>query len=94
LAVEILFKFSSTILCKFKEVGGTLCINFSHKKKLIDTKNHLFSWLESISTKIFFFYHQNLITFSLISYTKNQKVMKIKFEIKIEFHKFLGTKSL
>jgi hypothetical protein len=94
LAVEVLFKFSSTILCKFKEVGGTLCINFSHKKNSLTQKTTCFRGWNRFQPRFFFFYHQNLITFSLISYTKNQKVMKIKFEIKIEFHKFLKTKSL
>jgi hypothetical protein len=39
---KILFKFKFIILDKFKRGEGSPCINFSHKKKLINTKTTSF----------------------------------------------------
>ena len=42
----------------------------------------------------FSFYHRNLTTLSFLFQTRDKKIRKMKFEIKIKFHKLLGTENL
>jgi hypothetical protein len=70
--IKIIFEFKSTISNKFKG-KKTLCINFLHQKKLIDTKTTYFLWPESVSTKTFFLCHWNPNTLSLIYQIRDQK---------------------